>query len=161
MHQHLCDLGAMARVRERREAQLRRADDPPFETRHDHEHVPTHDVTFDALPPGRGVIRTERQQEPDRRAARHRVGEYHSKVGDGGIEGRAVEADDLEAHLVAGTKCSANAASASQSYGPLRTAMLSRSTPASRNSFTTSAAREGVPRRKPVKPRVSAPHSRW
>ncbi len=160
MDQYLGDLGAVACVRQRCEAQQRRADDASFQTRGDDDHVATHHVALDALPPRGGVLGCERQEEPDRRAARDRVGEDHGEIGDRRVEGRAVEANDLEAHLTAGTTCSANAASASQSYGPLRSAMLSRSTPASRYSLTTSAARDGSPCRKPVRPRASAPHSR-
>src|SRR5688500_3833655 len=116
---------------------------------------------FETVPPPRGVVGTERQQEADRCAAGDRIREEHGEVGDRLVEGRSVEPPQLQSHAATGMTCSTNASSASQSYGAPRTAMLRRSAPASRNAVTVSVACDGVPRRKPVNPRVSAPHSRW
>src|SRR6185295_6141680 len=65
VHEHLRDLGAVARVRQLGQAQLRRADHAPIQTRRDDEHVPVDDVALDAHPPRRRILWRERQKEAD------------------------------------------------------------------------------------------------
>ncbi len=136
MHEHLRDLRPVAGVRELRETKLRRADGATLDAIEEDDDALGADIGRERPPPRLGISARERPHEADGRAGVDRVIQELSEVRERGLELRQSQDFDVASARVdqrnAGMTSLANAASASQSYGPARSAMLSWSAPASR-----------------------------